>query len=94
MNRELAMCLLFCQNKGLLETMVQKKVAWVKVLNELLPSALYCFKDGTTIDNKYGQQEEYCGFTRILRKRVAIRCMFTTKYVDKRDQKLTPKEVF
>lgn len=62
LNRELAMCLLLCQNKGLLEIMVQK-VARVKVLNGLLTSVLYFFKDKMTINDIYGQQEEYCGFT-------------------------------
>ena len=53
-NRKLATFLLLCQKKGPLETMVQR-VAKVKVSNELLPSALYCFKDKMIIHDRYGQ---------------------------------------
>lgn len=63
MNRKLATSLLLCQNKGLLETMVHKKVARVRVPHEPLSLALYYFKDKMVINDKYGQQEGYCGFT-------------------------------
>lgn len=53
-NRNLATFLLLFQKKRPLETMVQN-AAKVKVPNELLPSALYCFKDKMVINDKYGQ---------------------------------------
>uniref|UniRef100_A0A670ZNK9 Spliceosome associated factor 1, recruiter of U4/U6.U5 tri-snRNP n=1 Tax=Pseudonaja textilis TaxID=8673 RepID=A0A670ZNK9_PSETE len=43
-NRGLAAALMLCQNKGLLETTVQK-VARVKAPNKSLPSAVYCIED-------------------------------------------------
>lgn len=52
MNRKLATSLLLFQKKG--ETLVQS-VAKEKMQNELIPSALYCFKDKMVINDKNGQ---------------------------------------
>lgn len=54
MNRSLATSLLLFQKKWPLETMVQS-VAKGKVPNELLLSALYCFKDKIVTNDKYAQ---------------------------------------
>lgn len=57
-NRGLVVVLFLCQNKGLLEIIVQK-VVWVKVFNKLLFLVVYCIEDKMVIDDKYSWREEY-----------------------------------
>ncbi|XP_051631622.1 U4/U6.U5 tri-snRNP-associated protein 1 isoform X2 [Manacus candei] len=71
-NRGLAAALLLCQNKGLLETTVQK-VARVKAPNKSLPSAVYCIEDKMAIDDKYSRREEFRGFTQDFKEKEGYR---------------------
>ncbi|XP_010219728.1 PREDICTED: U4/U6.U5 tri-snRNP-associated protein 1, partial [Tinamus guttatus] len=91
-NRGLAAALLLCQNKGLLETTVQK-VARVKAPNKSLPSAVYCIEDKMAIDDKYSRREEYRGFTQDFKEKEGYRPDVKIEYVDETGRKLTPKEV-
>ncbi|XP_061300365.1 U4/U6.U5 tri-snRNP-associated protein 1 [Pezoporus flaviventris] len=92
-NRGLAAALLLCQNKGLLETTVQK-VARVKAPNKSLPSAVYCIEDKMAIDDKYSRREEYRGFTQDFKEKEGYRPDVKIEYVDETGRKLTPKEAF
>ncbi|XP_063001762.1 U4/U6.U5 tri-snRNP-associated protein 1 isoform X2 [Elgaria multicarinata webbii] len=92
-NRGLAAALLLCQNKGLLETTVQK-VARVKAPNKSLPSAVYCIEDKMAIDDKYSRREEYRGFTQDFKEKDGYRPDVKIEYVDETGRKLTPKEAF
>ncbi|XP_043827319.1 U4/U6.U5 tri-snRNP-associated protein 1 [Dromiciops gliroides] len=91
-NRGLAAALLLCQNKGLLETTVQK-VARVKAPNKSLPSAVYCIEDKMAIDDKYSRREEYRGFTQDFKEKDGYKPDVKIEYVDETGRKLTPKEV-
>ncbi|XP_024605186.1 U4/U6.U5 tri-snRNP-associated protein 1 [Neophocaena asiaeorientalis asiaeorientalis] len=90
-NRGLAAALLLCQNKGLLETTVQK-VARVKAPNKSLPSAVYCIEDKMAIDDKYSRREEYRGFTQDFKEKDGYKPDVKIEYVDETGRKLTPKE--
>uniref|UniRef100_A0A2K6N0K7 Spliceosome associated factor 1, recruiter of U4/U6.U5 tri-snRNP n=2 Tax=Rhinopithecus TaxID=542827 RepID=A0A2K6N0K7_RHIBE len=92
-NRGLAAALLLCQNKGLLETTVQK-VARVKAPNKSLPSAVYCIEDKMAIDDKYSRREEYRGFTQDFKEKDGYKPDVKIEYVDETGRKLTPKEAF
>nr|XP_021404280.1 U4/U6.U5 tri-snRNP-associated protein 1 [Lonchura striata domestica] len=92
-NRGLAAALLLCQNKGLLETTVQK-VARVKAPNKSLPSAVYCIEDKMAIDDKYSRREEFRGFTQDFKEKDGYRPDVKIEYVDETGRKLTPKEAF
>ncbi|XP_025049039.1 U4/U6.U5 tri-snRNP-associated protein 1 [Alligator sinensis] len=92
-NRGLAAALMLCQNKGLLETTVQK-VARVKAPNKSLPSAVYCIEDKMAIDDKYSRREEYRGFTQDFKEKDGYRPDVKIEYVDETGRKLTPKEAF
>lgn len=92
-NRGLAAALLLCQNKGLLETTVQK-VARVKAPNKSLPSAVYCIEDKMAIDDKYSRREEFRGFTQDFKEKEGYRPDVKIEYVDETGRKLTPKEAF
>ncbi|XP_069063948.1 U4/U6.U5 tri-snRNP-associated protein 1 [Pleurodeles waltl] len=92
-NRGLAAALHLCQNKGLLETQVQK-VARVKAPNKSLPSALYCIEDKMAIDDKYSRREEYRGFTQEFKEKEGYRPDVKIEYVDETGRKLCPKEAF
>ncbi|XP_053908440.1 U4/U6.U5 tri-snRNP-associated protein 1 [Cuculus canorus] len=92
-NRGLAAALLLCQNKGLLETTVQK-VPRVKAPNKSLPSAVYCIEDKMAIDDKYSRREEYRGFTQDFKEKEGYRPDVKIEYVDETGRKLTPKEAF
>ncbi|KAG9475337.1 hypothetical protein GDO78_003655 [Eleutherodactylus coqui] len=91
-NRGLAAALHLCQNKGLLETVVQK-VARVKAPNKSLPSAVYCIEDKMAIDDKYSRREEYRGFTQDFKEKEGYRPDVKIEYVDETGRKLCPKEV-
>lgn len=71
--------------------MVHKKVARVKVPHEPLSLALYYFKDKMVINDKYGQQEEYCGFTQDFEEKDGYKLHVKFKFVDEMNQKLTSK---
>ncbi|XP_061462085.1 U4/U6.U5 tri-snRNP-associated protein 1 [Rhineura floridana] len=92
-NRGLAAALMLCQNKGLLETTVQK-VARVKAPNKSLPSAVYCIEDKMAIDDKYSRREEYRGFTQDFKEKDSYKPDVKIEYVDETGRKLTPKEAF
>ncbi|XP_015263822.1 PREDICTED: U4/U6.U5 tri-snRNP-associated protein 1 [Gekko japonicus] len=92
-NRGLAAALMLCQNKGLLETTVQK-VARVKAPNKSLPSAVYCIEDKMAIDDKYSRREEYRGFTQDFKEKDGYKPDVKIEYVDETGRKLTPKEAF
>nr|XP_042138403.1 U4/U6.U5 tri-snRNP-associated protein 1 [Peromyscus maniculatus bairdii] len=92
-NRGLAAALLLCQNKGLLETTVQK-VARVKAPNKSLPSAVYCIEDKMAVDDKYSRREEYRGFTQDFKEKDGYKPDVKIEYVDETGRKLTPKEAF
>ncbi|XP_056383312.1 U4/U6.U5 tri-snRNP-associated protein 1 [Hyla sarda] len=92
-NRGLAAALHLCQNKGLLETVVQK-VARVKAPNKELPSAVYCIEDKMAIDDKYSRREEYRGFTQDFKEKDGYRPDVKIEYVDETGRKLCPKEAF
>ncbi|KAM4722018.1 U4/U6.U5 tri-snRNP-associated protein 1 [Rhinophrynus dorsalis] len=92
-NRGLGAALLLCQNKGLLETTVQK-VARVKAFNKSLPSAVYCIEDKMAIDDKYSRREEYRGFTQDFKEKEGYRPDVKIEYVDETGRKLCPKEAF
>uniref|UniRef100_A0A663EIC4 Spliceosome associated factor 1, recruiter of U4/U6.U5 tri-snRNP n=1 Tax=Aquila chrysaetos chrysaetos TaxID=223781 RepID=A0A663EIC4_AQUCH len=81
-NRGLAAALLLCQNKGLLETTVQK-VARVKDKMWVM-----------AIDDKYSRREEYRGFTQDFKEKEGYRPDVKIEYVDETGRKLTPKEAF
>ncbi|KAJ7307540.1 hypothetical protein JRQ81_009565 [Phrynocephalus forsythii] len=91
-NRGLAAALMLCQNKGLLETTVQK-VARVKA-PKTLPSAVYCIEDKMAIDDKYSRREEYRGFTQDFKEKDGYKPDVKIEYVDETGRKLTPKEAF
>ncbi|KAM4617349.1 U4/U6.U5 tri-snRNP-associated protein 1-like isoform 1-T1 [Discoglossus pictus] len=92
-NRGLAAALHLCQNKGLLETTVQK-VARIKSLNKPLPSAVYCIEDKMAIDDKYSRREEYRGFTQDFKEKDGYKPDVKIEYVDETGRKLCPKEAF
>ncbi|XP_073514547.1 U4/U6.U5 tri-snRNP-associated protein 1 [Phyllobates terribilis] len=92
-NRGLAAALHLCQNKGLLETTVQK-IARVKAPNKLLPTANYCIEDKMAIDDKYSRREEYRGFTQDFKEKDGYRPDVKIEYVDETGRKLCPKEAF
>ncbi|KAL1763920.1 U4 tri-snRNP-associated 1 isoform X2, partial [Sigmodon hispidus] len=92
-NRGLAAALLLCQNKGLLETTVQK-VARVKAPNKLLPSAVYCIEDKMAIDDKYSWREEYRDFTQDFKEKDSYKPDVKIEYVDETGRKTTPMEAF
>ncbi|XP_075043531.1 U4/U6.U5 tri-snRNP-associated protein 1 [Mixophyes fleayi] len=92
-NRGLAAALQLCQNKGLLETTVQK-IARVKAPNKSLPSAVYCIEDKMAIDDKYSRREEYRGFTQDFKEKEGYRPDVKIEYVDETGRKLCPKEAF
>lgn len=93
-NRGLAAALQLCQNKGLLETVVQK-VARVKAPNnKVLPSANYCIEDKMAIDDKYSRREEYRGFTQDFKEKDGYKPDVKIEYVDETGRKLCPKEAF
>ncbi|KAM4018165.1 U4/U6.U5 tri-snRNP-associated protein 1 [Anomaloglossus baeobatrachus] len=92
-NRGLAAALHLCQNKGLLETTVQK-IARVKAPNKLLPSANYCIEDKMAIDDKYSRREEYRGFTQDFKEKDGYKPDVKIEYVDETGRKLCPKEAF
>ncbi|XP_069500904.1 U4/U6.U5 tri-snRNP-associated protein 1 [Ambystoma mexicanum] len=92
-NRGLGAALLLCQNKGLLETQMQK-IARVKAPNKSLPSALYCIEDKMAIDDKYSRREEYRGFTQEFKEKEGYRPDVKIEYVDETGRKLCPKEAF
>ncbi|XP_075408518.1 U4/U6.U5 tri-snRNP-associated protein 1 [Tenrec ecaudatus] len=92
-NRGLGAALLLCQNKGLLETTVQK-VARVKAPNKSLPSAVYCIEDKMAIDDKYSRREEYRGYTQDFKEKDGYKPDVKIEYVDETGRKLTPKEAF
>ncbi|XP_069821336.1 U4/U6.U5 tri-snRNP-associated protein 1 [Dendropsophus ebraccatus] len=92
-NRGLAAALHLCQNKGLLETTVQK-VARVKAPNKSLPSAVYCIEDKMAIDDKYSRREEYRGFTQDFKEKDGYKPDVKIEYVDETGRKLCPKEAF
>ncbi|KAM5138334.1 U4/U6.U5 tri-snRNP-associated protein 1 [Mantella aurantiaca] len=92
-NRGLAAALHLCQNKGLLETTVQK-VARVKAPNKSLPSAVYCIEDKMAIDDKYSRREEYRGFTQEFKEKDGYKPDVKIEYVDETGRKLCPKEAF
>ncbi|XP_039215832.1 U4/U6.U5 tri-snRNP-associated protein 1 [Crotalus tigris] len=92
-NRGLGAALMLCQNKGLLETTVQK-VARVKAPNKSLPSAVYCIEDKMAIDDKYSRREEYRGFTQDFKEKDGYKPDVKIEYVDETGRKLTPKEAF
>lgn len=91
-NRGLGAALMLCQNKGLLETTVQK-VARVKA-PKTLPSAVYCIEDKMAIDDKYSRREEYRGFTQDFKEKDGYKPDVKIEYVDETGRKLTPKEAF
>ncbi|KAG8563561.1 hypothetical protein GDO81_016131 [Engystomops pustulosus] len=92
-NRGLAAALHLCQNKGLLETTVQK-IARVKTYNKSLPSAVYCIEDKMAIDDKYSRREEYRGFTQDFKEKDGYKPDVKIEYVDETGRKLCPKEAF
>ncbi|KAM3918325.1 U4/U6.U5 tri-snRNP-associated protein 1 isoform 2-T3 [Leptodactylus fuscus] len=92
-NRGLAAALHLCQNKGLLETTVQK-IARVKAPNKSLPSAVYCIEDKMAIDDKYSRREEYRGFTQDFKEKEGYKPDVKIEYVDETGRKLCPKEAF
>ncbi|XP_075425917.1 U4/U6.U5 tri-snRNP-associated protein 1 [Ascaphus truei] len=92
-NRGLAAALALCQNKGLLETTLQK-VARVKAPNKVLPSGMYCIEDKMAIDDKYSRREEYRGFTQDFKEKDGYRPDVKIEYVDETGRKLCPKEAF
>ncbi|CAH2324944.1 U4 tri-snRNP-associated 1 [Pelobates cultripes] len=92
-NRGLAAALHLCQNKGLLETTVQK-VARIKTFTKSLPSAVYCIEDKMAIDDKYSRREEYRGFTQDFKEKEGYRPDVKIEYVDETGRKLCPKEAF
>ncbi|KAL1780448.1 U4 tri-snRNP-associated 1 [Sigmodon hispidus] len=92
-NRGLAAALLLCQNKGLLETTMQK-VARVKAPNKLLPSTVYCTEDKMAIDDKYSWREEYRGFTQDFKEKDSYKPDVKIEYVDETGRKTTPMEAF
>ncbi|XP_053304354.1 U4/U6.U5 tri-snRNP-associated protein 1 [Spea bombifrons] len=92
-NRGLAAALHLCQNKGLLETTMQK-VARVKGPVKSLPSAVYCIEDKMAIDDKYSRREEYRGFTQEFKEKDGYRPDVKIEYVDETGRKLCPKEAF
>ncbi|KAM8938986.1 U4/U6.U5 tri-snRNP-associated protein 1 isoform 2-T2 [Pelodytes ibericus] len=92
-NRGLAAALHLCQNKGLLETTVQK-IARVKAPTKCLPSAVYCIEDKMAIDDKYSRREEYRGFTQDFKEKDGYRPDVKIEYVDETGRKLCPKEAF
>ncbi|KAM9302149.1 U4/U6.U5 tri-snRNP-associated protein 1 [Gastrophryne carolinensis] len=92
-NRGLGAALLLCQNKGLLETTVQK-VARVRAPNKDLPSAIYCIEDKMAIDDKYSRREEYRGFTQDFKEKDSYKPDVKIEYVDETGRKLCPKEAF
>ncbi|XP_040265769.1 U4/U6.U5 tri-snRNP-associated protein 1 [Bufo bufo] len=92
-NRGLAAALHLCQNKGLLETTVQK-VARIKAFTKSLPNALYCIEDKMAIDDKYSRREEYRGFTQDFKEKEGYRPDVKIEYVDETGRKLCPKEAF
>ncbi|XP_029467545.1 U4/U6.U5 tri-snRNP-associated protein 1 [Rhinatrema bivittatum] len=92
-NRGLAAALLLCQNKGLLETTVQK-VARVKAPNKTLLSAVYCIEDKMAIDDKFSRREEYRGFTQEFKEKDSYKPDVKIEYVDETGRKLTQKEAF
>ncbi|XP_063801205.1 U4/U6.U5 tri-snRNP-associated protein 1 [Pseudophryne corroboree] len=92
-NRGLAAALQLCQNKGLLETTLQK-IARVKATNRSLPSAVYCIEDKMAIDDKYSRREEYRGFTQDFKEKEGYRPDVKIEYVDETGRKLCPKEAF
>lgn len=92
-NRGLAAALLLCQNKGLLETTVQK-VARVKAPNKSLPSAVYCIEDKMAIEDKYSRREEFRGFTQDFKEKDGYRPDVKIEYVDETGRRLSPKEAF
>ncbi|XP_063997350.1 U4/U6.U5 tri-snRNP-associated protein 1 [Pogoniulus pusillus] len=92
-NRGLAAALLLCQNKGLLETTLQK-VARVKAPNKSLPTAVYCIEDKMALEDKYSRREEFRGFTQEFREKEGYRPEVKIEYVDETGRRLTPKEAF
>ncbi|XP_077143607.1 U4/U6.U5 tri-snRNP-associated protein 1 isoform X1 [Ranitomeya variabilis] len=92
-NRGLAAALHLCQNKGLLETTVQK-IARVKAPNKVLPTANYCIEDKMAIDDKYSRREEYRGFTQDFKEKDGYKPDVKIEYVDETGRKLCPKEAF
>uniref|UniRef100_A0A8C5N1L4 U4/U6.U5 tri-snRNP-associated protein 1 n=1 Tax=Leptobrachium leishanense TaxID=445787 RepID=A0A8C5N1L4_9ANUR len=92
-NRGLAAALHLCQNKGLLETTLQK-VARIKAFTKSLPSAVYCIEDKMAIDDKYSRREEYRGFTQDFKEKEGYRPDVKIEYVDETGRKLCPKEAF
>ncbi|XP_068116354.1 U4/U6.U5 tri-snRNP-associated protein 1 [Hyperolius riggenbachi] len=92
-NRGLAAALHLCQNKGMLETTVQK-IARMKSFNKSLPSAVYCIEDKMAIDDKYSRREEYRGFTQEFKEKDGYKPDVKIEYVDETGRKLCPKEAF
>ncbi|XP_043929722.1 U4/U6.U5 tri-snRNP-associated protein 1 [Protopterus annectens] len=92
-NKGLSAALHLCQNKGLLDTKVQK-VARVKAPNKSLPSTVYCIEDKMAIDDKYSRREEYRGFTQEFKEKDNYKPDVKISYVDDSGRVLTPKEAF
>ncbi|KAL1763127.1 U4 tri-snRNP-associated 1 [Sigmodon hispidus] len=91
MNRGLSAALLLCQNKGLLQTTMQK-VARVKAPNKLLPSAVYCIEDKMAIDDKYSWREEYRGFTQDFKEKDTYKPVGSGKMKTERRMKKLDEE--